>query len=442
MFKRRIDLRGLVRFRRGEFVSNVRRLLGATATGQLIGVALVPIVSRIFAPSEFGLATSVLAVANTLSTFSSLRYQQAIIIAEDQGEAETVLRLAVLIALLLTAVELLAVLISQGLFADSISEWLQGQAGLLYAAPIVGLLTGLTLVLKAWQIRSKGFRRIGGAAIVVGASVPLTRISLGLSAGATAGALIAGTGLGLVAQIAVLGTAKLRAACRGTLAEIRSGRLWSTARQYRDFPLFSAPEALLHNVSNTLPIYVLGFIYEPAVVGFYVMATRLVRLPVDALSQSVRQVYFQKSTELKSRGRDEISAFFKITGVLFVAGLIPFTVLGLYAEDLFRLFLGDRWGTAGAYTSVLVMWIFAGFVAVPSQVVFVTYRQQARWLRFQIALLLLRVGVFVVGYLLGIEALPLIALFAVTGGLFNVFIMFIAYGIIIQGRDHDVSRSA
>ena len=255
-----------------------------------------------------------------------------------------------------------------------------------------GCLTALTLALKAWQVHCKGFRRLGRAAIVTGISVPVTRIGLGLSVGATASTLIAGMGLGLVAEIAVLGAAKLRDACRGMVAEIRSGRLWRAAKQYRDFPLFSAPEALLHNVSNTLPIYVLGFIYEPAVVGFYAMATRLVRLPVDALIQSVRQVYLHKSTELKSRGRDEISAFLKITGVLFVVGLIPFTVLGLYAEDMFRFILGDRWGTAGAYTSVLVVWIFAGLVAVPSQVVFVTYRQQSRWLRLQIALFLLRCG--------------------------------------------------
>ena len=101
--------------------------MGATATGQLIGVALVPIVSRIFAPSDFGLATSLLAVANTLSTFGSLRYQQAVIVAKGPGEAETVLRLSVLVALLLTAIELFAVVIAQALFADGIGEWLQGQ---------------------------------------------------------------------------------------------------------------------------------------------------------------------------------------------------------------------------------------------------------------------------------------------------------------------------
>ena len=67
------------------------------------------------------------------------------------------------------------------------------------------------------------------------------------------------------------------------------GELYRLAREYREFPCYTAPAALLKRLGENLPVLILSLMFAPAVVGFFAVANRLIRLPVGLIQRIAAQ---------------------------------------------------------------------------------------------------------------------------------------------------------
>lgn len=414
------------------FVKNVAELTGTTAFGQIITLLMVPIVARLYGPENFGVAASILALVNIFSVISTLRYHHAVVISKNSSEAEVIMRLGLMIAVGLMLIELAILLLANRYYSEQLNIWLSEQWALLFWAPVLAFFTGAIQLLNAWRTREKEYRIVGKAAIARSAMVPGSRIVFAHTMGAAPCWLIISIGLGLIVEIIMLGVGKIYKIFRFVGHDFFRGPIWRLAKKYKDFPFYSAPEAMINNFSNQLPIFMLGIMYSPEIVGLYFLAIRLIKMPVYALNKAVRQVFLQKTAELRNREATVYSPFIKSTLGLFLLGVIPFILLMFLAEPLFELLMGEEWRESGRYAVILAPWIFAGLVSVPAQTTFVVFRKQARWLIYKVGLFLARAGSLLLGYMCGMDSFTVVAIFSGVNTVYNVVIIFIAFNIVKQ----------
>ena len=69
------------------FIRNLAVVMTGTAAAQAITFLFLPIVSRIYSPSDFGVWGALVAIAQVLSIGSTLQLQQSVVIAKRMNEA-------------------------------------------------------------------------------------------------------------------------------------------------------------------------------------------------------------------------------------------------------------------------------------------------------------------------------------------------------------------
>ena len=413
------------------FVKNVGQLFGATTIGQGISLILAPIVARIFGPEAYGTASILLAIVGIAAISATLRYEQAIVIAKDSIQAQSLVRLCFTLAVGFSLVCCLVIGATWFVVDEQIESWLGNDRRLLFLLPVLVLLLSTTRILNALQTRLEGFRYLAREIVATSIVVPSSRIAIASVTTPSATGLIAGNMIGLVVSVAVLRSG-ITDYWRGLFRREKNQGCWATARIFSDFPRYSATTELLNTVSSQLPIYVLAFMYSPTIVGLYALAKRLVKMPVQALGKSVRQAYYKNCAEKQANGENLVVPLVKTTVILIAIGSIPFGILILFGEEIFTFILGDSWSVSGRYASFLAPWLFTALLIVPYQVTLTVIRRQEFWFRCQIIVMLLRAGAFVAAYEFELGAEQAIRLFATTSFVANVIIIAIAFRIIAR----------
>ena len=76
------------------------QLLSANVVAQAIGILVYPILTRLYAPSDFGLLNLFISIAGVMALFATAEYQYAVVLPKDNKKATalTVLALTILVA--------------------------------------------------------------------------------------------------------------------------------------------------------------------------------------------------------------------------------------------------------------------------------------------------------------------------------------------------------
>ena len=208
--------------------------------------------------------------------------------------------------------------------------------------------------------------------------------------------------------------------------------LRTLAVKFKDFPLYNMPTSLMTEVSQNLPILMMGLIFAPDVIGLYAMADRLVRKPLGVMTKPLQDVFMVKGAEIANNNKSILRPFMKVTIGLLLLGIIPFTSLALYGQYVLEFVLGSKWVEAGAYVEVLAPWYLATWIAICVRPVVIIYRYQGSWLVIQIAALLLRALVFLASYVLGMSVMSTLVSFTIVNILITIGLLSFAVYIIIN----------
>lgn len=378
-----------------QFFRHVATLMSGSVFAQVIALATVPIIARLFDPADFGIAAVFISVITILAGVAPLRYYRAAMIEKDDDRAHLLLVLSTrcLFASCLIILIIASVFNIVGIelpFGGSLNLWI-------WFVPVGVLFIGMGQIIAASLMRKNKFRPValsefGNAFLTAG-----SRILFGLFGSSVMG-LIVGFLIGAIGKLVIVkvGAVKL-------IKKNKSRADWSELKalaiEYKDFPLYNMPTALLGSLSRNLPILLMGFLFEPVIIGFYAMADRLIRRPLTVSGKPIRDVFVIKCANAANNSNNLKKLFIKLTLGLFVLGAIPFGVLGLFGEQLMDLLLGERWVGAGSYLEILAPWYFSTWVIIGVQPIMVVIRRQALWLKVQTWMLVIRSAVFGFAYL-------------------------------------------
>src|SRR6056297_1720284 len=136
-------------------------MMTGNGLSQVIAVLLTPVVARFFTPAEIGVYAFLLSIVMVFSNIASGRYEQAIVVAEDEIEVINLFALSLIILSVFNVFILLVVIVL--LFANF--SFFEGRISELWALtiPVFGLIYSFYLLLRFYSIRMKKFNNISAS---------------------------------------------------------------------------------------------------------------------------------------------------------------------------------------------------------------------------------------------------------------------------------------
>ena len=336
-------------------------LLAGGALAQALPLLLGPLLTRLYAPAQWGLYHLFAAVAANLAVVACARYEHALPLAREDDEARVLVALCRWI--LLAAMALSALIGSAWALASGVlwPLWLPAMVGAL----------GLVSLATLFAMRAQRFNALASARV----------LQHGGGAALQAAAGLAGAGLwGLIAApiAALLATAALlRAPLRSGWREPRRA-LAEVARKHRDFPLLNTPHAFMGALQDTASVALVAAWQGPAAAGFWGLALRYLKAPATLVGGAVSQALYPSLAEggagASAQGR---AAVRRVMAVLALAALPLVLALWWAAPAAFAWAFGAAWREAGELSRALALYIGVHFVASPLAVATMAWGAQA-----------------------------------------------------------------
>ncbi len=351
---------------KGEFIKNVITLMTGTIAAQVFTVAVSPLLTRIYTPADFGVLALFTALNAVLSIIAAARYETAIMLPRDDGDALNMVVLSASITLCFTA-------LMQGiifLFEDEIIRMantpLVGRW--IYMLPLSVALTSGTQIMIYWNNRGKKFRQLAASRAIHGMGTGVSQCALGYGPGTSLG-LIGGHVIGHF-----LGLASL---IKGNLTSIAASRPFVTrerikenARKYKRFPLFSLWGSLFDSSASQVPLFVIASFFSASITGLFGFTVKVLSLPLFLISSAISEVLYQKITQLDSTNPASLRRY--IIGIFMLLSCItvPFCLIFMtYGVEIFSFVFGKNWALAGEFAGPLSIAAGVRFMVSPLSVV-------------------------------------------------------------------------
>jgi lipopolysaccharide exporter len=411
---------------KGSFRADVAILMTGSALGQLLLLVVSPLLTRLFTPAAFGAFGVFLSLAAIMNALSTLRFDQALMLPQEAEEAAPLFWAALLSAVVVSTATLAACLLFFGRILSVLKIGVL--SGWILVLPFSIFFYGAFQALLSWSTRHKKFVRQSISQVARSLTIAIVQV--------VAGALRSGPGGlvgGAVAGDAVAALVLAWQVRREDGAILRRALAWRKIKAavcaYRDFPLFSSPQNFLNAISQNIPMLLLANYFGPAVAGFYVLAVRGIQVPMNFFLTSLRQVFFQKASEMYNQGGDAWGLFQRMTLRLLALVALPTLAVFLFGPRLFAFALGGRWLTAGVYARWLIPWLALMFANVPAVLFAQILRRQKAVLMIDSTLLAARILAIVVG---GLRHDPLLAvvLYSLVGVAVNLYIILWVGGLL------------
>ncbi len=366
-------------------------LLGGNSAGQLVSVAAAPILTRLYDPFQYGIFTTLFAIAGVLITVGGLRLEFAIPIARSRRLALATTTSALFMVAVTTCLAALVCLLLRISPLQPSAAW--PTWNYLWLLPIVGCAGGAANVLSYFAVREKAFGVIstarvaqsGGAAFAQLALHPLTHGPSGLILGDAAGRAVA----------AVWSWRFFRRERRAYPGRIGPAEMRAACSRFSRFARISAPATLLNSLCLMGPVVGFSLIYDTRVAGLVGVSQRVLGIPIALIGQSVAQAFLSHfASATRSRDSRLEQLYLRAAARLALVGLGPLLAAFFLAPSCVALALGKQWTEAGPVIQVLVPSLFFQLVVTPLSTVLSTIERNDLQLAWDAARLVGLVAIF------------------------------------------------
>ena len=400
------------------FVKNLGKMMSGTGFAHLLGIAVLPVLTRLYTPDEMGVFATFVSLFAICYCVASLRYEYATLIPGNNLEANNITALSIFLALT-SGVMLLVIL---ALFHRSIAEILNIEAlgFLIFFLPASVVSYSMFMILTFSLNRQKKFGSIATGKITAASTTAASQVGMGFLQMQQAGLVIgkfAGDFLGMIFLLW-----KRKKMESSVTAGVSPRRMVAMARRYRNFPFYNTPHALTTSVSNNFPVLLFNTWFSEAIAGFYAMAHRALYSPVQVVGQAAYQVFSQRISE-KYGNQEQLIPFIKSTLLLLAAiGILPFLLLFLVSPPLFSWFLGPGWEMTGYFVRILTPFVFLVFIVTPLNFIPLLLGRQKKAFLIDVVYLMFRLLALSAGIYMDSVWIAL-SLYALIGVVFSTYLI-------------------
>ncbi len=395
-----------------KFISNVITLFSATLLGQILGIIVSPVLSRLYSPADFGIFQLFFSIVGLISIVACLSYNEAINLPKKDEDGAHLVVLCLCLIIVITCVSVFFLTI----FSETIEIVLNapGLSSYLYLVPLAVIASSFAYVLGSWLSRRQHFSTIAQANLSSSITGKTASVGLGFLSPSPFG-LIFGTIIN-DATIVLMSLRKILTDV-DLFRNVTFTKIRELAIRYKKFPQFSTGASLMSMGASQCIPFMLAVTFSPVIVGFYGMTFVIISLPLKLMGNSLSSVFYQKACDEKNRTGSIVHVMKSIHTRLISLGLFICLILMILGPELFVFILGAQWLTAGKYAQVLAPWMFVVFISTPLSSIFSVFEKQGANLGFATLLLISRILVVLIGGFFGDPILCMVLL-SVTGVIF------------------------
>jgi len=395
-----------------------------TGVARIIGVASIPVLTRIYSPADYGVLSVFTSLVLMLVPIVTLRYVVAIPLPRHDGLAMNLMALSAGLMLCIT----LAVSLVLWAFGPA----LLGLVSMEVLAPywwliVLGIVgTGSYELLSMWATRRKAYRIIAQTQVLQSAVGSLLKIGLGLLALKPLGLLLGQ----VVAQSGGSGSfvARFKSDFQRTAGMITRRRMAFTASYYWGFPVYRLPSQFLLVFSMQAPLLFSAALFEAEATGQLGLAMMALALPVNLLGQSIGKAYYAEVAKLSRKAPGEILEITKsVQKRLFAIGVPSALALIAFGPALFSLIFGETWLLAGIFASILSVSLLFQLTSSPLMQVLNVFNQQKLFLAINAVRAIMLIALYLVVRITSLSAVPFTIAYS---GLMTLFYLVISYAVI------------
>ena len=338
--------------------------------GAIITFIALPFLTRLYSVHDFGQYGVALAIVSVLSTLANLRLDQAQLVADDADQKSLIFEGSVF--------PLIFCVLSAGVlsfFFDSS----------MILAICFGVLSN-TVLQSLYNYKFAHEAEVFCAGLNIYRSLIVVVIQLGLPLFMS----ISLVSSYAVSSVIMLFTVLFYIAIHG-LYQVS----WSIYKNYKDFIFSNTPHALLNSFSHNLPYYVVSHFIGYQAVGFYAIVERTLRVPINLMSQTIRQFFIRKFKHAHSpREALKSSVFLSLISLPF------FALFFVLPESLYLMIFGQHWVGISLYFQILALGYWAVFCNPPSSAYLIAKRNSQQLFKLQIVELIIKFALFAALYML------------------------------------------
>lgn len=378
---------------KGSFPAHVLTLMTGTTIAQAIPIAISPMLTRIYSPSDFGVFAIFTSLVSMAAIIATGRYELAIMLPDNDEDAVNLLALSVMIAFAVGFIMLLIVMLLNSQIASLLGN--QSISICLYWVPLSVILSGIYQAFNYWSSRKKQYNRLAISRISQSASTASTNLLMGFT-GFGASGLIGGTILGQSCATGVLAWQTWRDD-KGMKKLIAKDCIIENAKKYSDFPLVNSFHAFSDVLQSSGIVFIISAFFGSTVLGFYSFTLRVLRMPLSLIGSSISPVFYQKASEIYNADGD---LHLLLRKTMFRLGLIAlpiFALIVLFAPEMFAFFFSKNWREAGEFAQILSPWIFLNFIISPISGVYLIVGKQKQAICFGFFDIVLKIGSVALG---------------------------------------------
>jgi len=352
----------------------------------------IPIISRLYSPNSFGIATYYGSIISILLIVSSLKYPKAIYLPKENKKTQAL----VLGSLLVGIVNIFIISIAILFFGKVLFFFI----GMPEIVPYLWIIP-ISLILNSWNtiigyyIKRKNHFGIVALGAILGSIISIT-VKVGV------GYFYKGDAIGLIwgnisAVIIALSISILmynqNTNSISNYLNVHFSSLKNALFEYRMFPKYQVLISLLNLLSkNGVPLF-LGLFYDSSIIGSYGMAYFLIRLPVSLFVTSVSEVFYKYLSGIDIMENTIISLLKFLLTTIFV----PVVVLASFGREIIITALGNTWVTAGIFSQYMAIILFFSFCIAPLNSVFIVKSKQRLFFFNNLILLAMTIASILIG---------------------------------------------
>lgn len=402
-------------------------LLSGTAIAQVVSFLASPILTRLYLPSEFGTLAVFSAIVGILAPISCLRYELSIVLPSDQRDSVNLFIGSLIINFIFVLVSIVIVILFGNIAIDLLNA--QELRNYLWLFPISLWGAGAFFPLNYWGSRRGLYNQLAKRRITQTTMTAGTQVLSGVFKKFSATGLLMGYVLGQVFSSISL----LIKIIKSDFAIIKSNFdlkiLYKNLTYYKKYPLLMTWSSFMNTTSAMLPSLLLPVFFDTTFNGHFSLAFRVLALPGSLVGNSLSQVFFPRAVEAKRNNTLPV-LMSKIIDKLLFFSIFPFMLIFFVGPDLFSVFFGAQWRTAGEIASWLSLLTMVSFVSSPISTIFIIFEKHHVTILIDFFLLLVR---FVSMYIGLIMNSPMISIVAISISSMIIYIIALSLMIKISG---------
>jgi O-antigen/teichoic acid export membrane protein len=338
--------------------NRLKVLLAGSFISQFLGIALIPIITTLYTPSEYGVYVSILNWALILSPLYFVGLEKAIPAVRPCAQLPLFKRLLIvslqILLMLFSFILILDISFDLGTLDDY--KW--------FLSLILSYFLSLTVLL--------GFYFVSSSKVKEDSSLKVAQTSLVLLGQVCGGILkLGGIGLSIIDIIGRL----IGIIIFSSKVNLRDTKQYLGLRGLSQYYKFGLPSTMLITLCINLPVILIAELYSEEHSALYFLALKLLLAPAALFSVSIGRLYFTDACNNEQTGKSNKLLFINtLKKLAMIGGAFYFLILMII--PIISNFLGAEWRGIEGVLYILLPLSFIQFLTTPLSMSFTVYKKQ------------------------------------------------------------------